>query len=356
MIPGIGPVQARILVEHFGTAEFIFGASRKQLECLDGIGSARAQAIKSFADYQKAEKEIRFIEKYGISPLFFGSEEYPKKLLHCYDPPTLLYFKGTMWAQDQRIVAVIGTRNNSQYGKSVTQEIIRELAEHDVLVLSGLAFGIDAVAHKSAIASNMPTVAVLAHGLDTVYPGEHNGLAKEILKSGGGLITEFTSNTAPDRHNFPTRNRIVAGMCDAVIVVETKTKGGSMITAELANSYSREVFAVPGKITDERSQGCNQLIKNNKAVLFTSVAEMAFMMDWVDEMKTREAKQLPLFETLNTHQQSIIGMLKEHEQLHIDQLSHLSGMTYGEIASALLDLELNNLVRAIPGKKFELTR
>ena len=190
-------------------------------------------------------------------------------MLNCYDSPTLLYYKGEADLNGDKIVAIIGTRNHTDYGKQITEQLVEELTEQNVVVVSGLAYGIDAIAHKAAVKNNLPTVGVLAHGLDQVYPPQHTGLAKEMLKAGGGLLTEFRSKSKPDKHNFPTRNRVVAGMSDATIVIETGIKGGSMITAELANNYNKDVFAFPGKVTDTKSAGCNYLIKNNKAILLT---------------------------------------------------------------------------------------
>ncbi|HSU27370.1 MAG TPA: DNA-processing protein DprA, partial [Chitinophagaceae bacterium] len=234
LIPQIGPVQAKILLQHFEPDE-IFQAKRSSLEKIEGIGSIRAHEIRSFSRFSVAEAEIRFMEKNGIRVLFLSDKEYPQRLLNCYDSPTLLYYKGGADLNASRIIAVIGTRNHSDYGKQVTEKLLRDLSQHRVLVISGLAFGIDAIAHKAAIKNEMPTVAVLAHGLNQVYPSEHAALAKDMIKHNGGLLSEFNSLFKPDKHNFPVRNRIVAGICDAVIVIETGNKGGSMITAELAN-------------------------------------------------------------------------------------------------------------------------
>ena len=279
-VPNIGCVHAKILAQQFGTAEKIFKAKQQLLERIEGIGEIRARSIKAFNNFTGAEDEIKFIEKYKIKPLFITHKDYPKRLLNCYDSPTLLYYKGEAGLNSEKIIAVIGTRSHTDYGKQITEKLIEDLAEQNVVVISGLAHGIDAIAHKAALKNNLLTVGVLAHGLDQVYPAQHTRLAKDMLKSGGGLLTEFRSKSKPDKHNFPTRNRIVAGMSDATIVVETGIKGGSMITAELANNYNKDVFAFPGKVTDTKSAGCNYLIKNNKAVLLTDAQELIELMSW----------------------------------------------------------------------------
>lgn len=236
------------------------------------------------------EDEIKFIEKYKIKPLFLTDPNYPKRLLNCYDSPTLLYYRGDADLNVPKIVAIIGTRKHTDYAKLVTEKLVKELTAQNITVVSGLAFGVDAIAHKSAVKNGLPTVGVLAHGLDQIYPAEHAGLARDMIKHHGGLLTEFRSKSKPDKHNFPTRNRIVAGMSDATIVIETEIKGGSMITAELANSYNKDVFAFPGKVTDSKSTGCNYLIKNNKAMLLTDAAELMQVMQWEDKTKSKKKK------------------------------------------------------------------
>ncbi|HSU52158.1 MAG TPA: DNA-processing protein DprA, partial [Segetibacter sp.] len=279
MVPNIGPVQANILVEHFGDAKSIFKATVKELGNIEGIGVIKANSIKTFDGFANAESEIEFIEKYKIETLFIKDRKYPKRLLNCYDSPTLLYYRGEADLNTSKVINIIGTRNHTDYGRQITEQLVDELQSHQVLIISGLAYGIDAIAHKSAIQNNLATVGVLAHGLDKIYPPQHTSLAKQMLLN-GGLLTEFRRETKPDKHNFPKRNRIVAGMSDATIVIETALKGGSMITAELANGYNRDVFAVPGKVTDVKSLGCNHLIKNNKAILLEDCQQLIETMGW----------------------------------------------------------------------------
>jgi DNA processing protein len=279
LVPNIGCVHAKILIEKYGDAESIFKARKKELSALENIGLVRAAGIKAFQDFLQAEEEIKFIEKYKLQTLFITDKNYPQRLLHCYDSPTLLYYRGDTDLNASKIISVIGTRSNTEYGKQVTEKLIHDLKESNVLIISGLAFGIDAIAHKSALQNELETVAVLAHGMHTIYPHQHKALAKEIVQR-GGLLTEFRKGDKPDKHNFPKRNRIVAGMADATVVIETAIKGGSMITAELANNYNRDVFALPGRTTDPKSAGCNYLIQSNKAILYTNGQELIETLGW----------------------------------------------------------------------------
>jgi len=353
LIPNIGPVQAKILLQQYDAAE-VFKAKRSDLEKTEGIGSIRANSIKDFNDFTTAGEEIAFIEKYKIKPLFITDADYPKRLLNCYDSPTLLYYKGEADLNASKIIAVIGTRNHTDYGRQLTENFIADLVELNITVVSGLAYGIDAMAHKAALKNNLPTIGVLAHGLDQVYPSQHTGLAKDMIKQNGGLLTEFRKDTKPDKHNFPTRNRIVAGMSDATIVIETGIKGGSMITAELANGYNKDVFAFPGKVTDSKSGGCNYLIKNNKAMLLTDAKEFITTMNWLPAEKQPVKKQKELFIELTADEKIIINILREKESSPIDEINHKSGLSSSAVAAAILNLELQNVVVSLPGKLYRL--
>jgi DNA processing protein len=355
-VPNIGCVHAKILVTEFGDASAIFKAKQSNLEKIEGIGVIRAKAIKAFHDFSNAEEEIKFIEKYNIKALFLSDKNYPQRLLNCYDSPTLLYYKGDADLNTSKIISVIGTRNNTDYAKQVTDNLIKELKEQNVLVVSGMAYGVDAIAHKAAIKNELPTIGVLGHGLDQIYPPQHSGLAKDMLKHGGGLLTEFRSKTKPDKHNFPTRNRIVAGMSDATIVIETGIKGGSMITAELANGYNKDVFAFPGKVTDIKSAGCNYLIKTNKAVLLTDAEELIELMSWEEKnQKTKSKIQKELFIELSSDEKTIIDILKEKETVHIDEINIKSGLSSSAVAAAILNLEFQSVVSSMPGKMYKLS-
>jgi DNA processing protein len=356
LVPNIGPVQAKILLQQYEPEE-IFKTKRSLLEQIEGIGSIRANNIKDFDDFKTAEEEIAFIEKYKIKTLFLTDAAYPQRLLNCYDSPTLLYYKGDADLNASKIIAVIGTRSHTEYGKQITEKLIAELAVLNVTIVSGLAYGIDAIGHKAALKNNLPTIGVLAHGLDQVYPPQHAGLAKDMIKQNGGLLTEFRSNTKPDKHNFPTRNRIVAGISDATIVIETGIKGGSMITAELANNYNKDVFAFPGKVTDAKSGGCNYLIKNNKAVLLTDAQELIELMGWEERtgsQKLGARSQKQLFIELSKEEKIIVEILKEKETVHIDEINLRSGLSSSAVAAAILNLELQNAVFCQPGKRYSL--
>jgi DNA processing protein len=354
LVPNIGDIHAKALINHFGNAKDIFSARKKDLEALEGIGTIRAASIKSFHDFEKAEEEIRFIEKYKITPLFITDKNYPQRLLNCYDSPSMLYYKGNADLNSSKIVAVVGTRNNNEYGKNICEKLIEELAAEEIIIVSGLAFGIDTIAHKAAIKNNMQTIGVLAHGLDRVYPSQNSALAKQMLTN-GGLLTEFRSMTKPDRQNFPSRNRIVAGISDAVIVVVTGIKGGSLITAELGNNYNKDVFAFPGRANDIKSEGCNFLIKNNKAALITSAHDLLENMGWKKKKDVSPKKQRELFIELTTDEKIIIDILQAHEQVHIDELYIKSKLNSSAAAAALLMLEMQGVVSSLPGKIYKLT-
>jgi DNA processing protein len=356
MIPNIGPVQAKLLLQHCNPEE-IFHARKTFLEKIEGIGPIRAASIVAFKDFGPAEEEIKFMEQYKIKSLFISDKNYPKRLLNCYDSPTLLYYKGDADLNTEKIVAIIGTRSQTEHGKQVTEKLVEDLSAQNILIVSGLAFGVDATAHKAAVKNALPTVGVLAHGLDQIYPPEHSALARNMVKASGGLLTEFRSSIKPDKHNFPSRNRIVAGMSDAIIVVETGIKGGSMITAELANGYNKDVFAFPGKVTDTKSAGCNYLIKNNKAMLLTDATDLVQVMQWdrqEEKHKMTKKNQRELFIELAPNEKTILSILAREDKVHVDEINHQSGLTSSAVAAGILNLELQNLIISLPGKFYQL--
>lgn len=348
-IPNIGNVHAKSLMQVFKEPAQIFKASKSYLEKIEGIGSVRANSIKTFKDFDICKKEIEFLEKHAIDSLFFTDEKYPKRLLNCYDSPVLLYYKGISNLNASKIISIVGTRNNSDYGKQICEKFIADLKLKDVIIASGLAYGIDTIAHKAALYNNIETIGVLAHGLDRIYPSANKQLAKEMIFK-GGLLTEFTSGTNPDKQNFPNRNRITAGICDALIVIETSKKGGSLITAEIANDYNKDVFAYPGKATDVKSEGCNKLIQLNKAHLISHANDLLEMMQW-NEAKTISKKIIPqLFYDFNEEETEIIEFFKQKTEWQIDELCIQSKMSNSKIAGVLLSLEMNGVIISLPGK------
>ena len=353
LIPNIGDIHAKALINHFGNAGAIFKAKKKELEEIEGIGSVRARSIKEFENFNLAEEEIAFIQKYKITALFITDKNYPQRLLNCYDSPVILYYKGNADLNSSKIVAIVGTRNNNEYGKSVCEKLVEDLAEQNILIVSGLAFGIDSIAHKSALKNNLKTVVVLGHGLDRIYPTQNKSLAKQMIEQ-GGLLTDFRSKTNPDKQNFPKRNRIVAGISDAIIIIETGIKGGSLITAELGNGYNKDVFPIPGRTNDTKSEGCNYLIKNNKACLITSADDLLENMSWKEQKKPSAKKQRELFIELTDDEKIIVNILQQQEQIHIDELYIKSGLSSSAVASALLTLEMQGVVNSLPGKIYRM--
>jgi DNA processing protein len=352
-VPNVGCVIAKILVEHFGSAAEIFSAKQSTLSRIDGVGEVRAKSIKAFTEFEAYRDELAFIEKHKIQMLFINDDAYPKRLLQCYDSPTLLYYKGSADLNASKMISIIGTRQNTDYGRTFTEKLVAELASEKVTIVSGMAFGIDTIAHKASLKNSLPTVGVLAHGLDTIYPNENKSLAKQMITEGGGLLTEFRSGTKPDKHNFPTRNRIVAGMADCTIVIETDIKGGSTITAELAGNYNRDVFALPGKVTDTKSRGCNRLIAQNKAALLGGAKELLEMMNWLPLPQKKKA-QRQLFIEMTAEEKIVFDLLNAAEQMAVDELYFKTGLSSSAVAGALLSLELQNVVQSLPGKIYRL--
>jgi DNA processing protein len=353
LVPNIGDVQAKILVQHFGTASQIFKAPQSILERIDGVGEVRARSIRQFRDFHFAETEMKFIDKHHIKTLFLTDRDYPKRLLNCYDSPTLLFYKGAADLNASKVLAIVGTRSNTDYGRQFTEKLVKDLSDQNIIIASGLAHGIDAIAHKAAIKNHLPTIGVVGHGLDTIYPSENTGLAKEMVRQGGGILTEFFSGTKPDKHHFPLRNRIVAGLSDATVLVETTIKGGSMITGKLADAYNRDVFAVPGRTTDKYSSGCNHLVKFNKAILLTDAEDLLEVLGWT-EKKKEVKKQRELFIELSPDEKQIIQLLQEKDSVHIDEINLQSGLSSSAAAAAILNLELQGVILSLPGKMYQL--
>jgi DNA processing protein len=357
-IYGVGDVIAKNLIAYCGSASAVFKAKKTELLKVPQVGEYVAAFVLNARNdaelFKRAEAEIKFMEEEKVTSLFFTDAAYPFKLKHCMDAPILLFYKGTANLNQEKIVAVIGTRNATDYGKQQTEKLIADLAAENILVVSGLAYGIDICAHKAALANKLDTVGVLAHGLDHIYPEVHSNTANKMIHQ-GGLLTEFLSQTNPDKENFPKRNRIVAGMSDAVIVVESKQRGGALITAEIAHTYNRDVFAFPGRVDEVHSAGCNMLIKRNKAALIENAADLLYAMGWeqIDTKKTKN-KQIVLPIDLSEDENQIINLIRETEAIHVDEICTKLQLTPSKASGLLLQLEFSNLIKSLPGKLYTL--
>lgn len=351
MISGIGPVLARNLVAYVGGAQQLFAEKSSALEKIPGIGATLADAIKNNRVLELAKRECDFIAKNGVTPIYFTSTDYPRRLAHCDDAPLLIYKKGEIDLNTGKFLSIVGTRNVTFDGKTNCEKIVSNLAQKypDLIIVSGLAYGVDIVAHKTAVQSGIKTIACLGHGLDKVYPYLHGAAAKEIVKN-GCLLTEYVSGTMPDKFNFVKRNRIIAGLCQGLLVVESGAKGGSLISAKLAADYNREVMAIPGRPTDEMSRGCNDLIKCNVASLVHDEADIEFQLGWESAHKKPLQQQLALFSNLQTEEERLVfATLEQHKEIDINQLSLLCKMPIYKITSMLLSFEFDGIIKTLPG-------
>lgn len=352
MIPEVGPVLARNLIAYAGSAKDVFAMSRGKLEKVPGIGPQTAKSVEAFSDFGRVEKQLRFAEKHDVSIIRYHEEHYPQRLKRNHDAPLLLYFRGKADLNSSRMLSIVGTRNCSEESLQFTDHLIDELKAFHCIVVSGLAYGIDIRAHRAAVKQDICTIGVVAHGLDKVYPAIHSKTVEDMYAN-GGMLTEFPIATRPDRENFPTRNRIVAGMCDATILIESPFKGGAMITAQMAHSYNRDVFAVPGMPGDPRKEGNHFLIKTNKAALLESARDLIDYMNW-DISKYPKQTKLE-FELVGTEKLLWEQFQTKHIR-HIDELSQLADSGAGNIHLNLLELELKGLIRTLPGKRFQKIR
>ena len=351
-IPLVGAVLAKNVISFSGGVEAVFNQRKSSLVKIPGIGTKIAESIVMKKSFRKAEEEIAFLEKHSIKALFYLDDTYPFRLKRVRDAPIVLYHKGDCDLNHTRIIGVVGTRRPSTYGRTVCERLLEEISPTTPLVVSGLAYGIDIAAHRCALRLGLPTVGVMGTGFDRIYPAAHRKTATEMLEQ-GGLLTEFGKGTLPERENFPMRNRIIAGMCDALVVIESARRGGSMITAEMANGYHKDVFAVPGRIGDEVSSGCNFLIKTNRAHLLEGGAELAEIMQW--ESKSGSVmSQRALFEELSEAEDQIYKMLNKDVPTSIDRIYKESTLSASEIAAALLNLEFKGMVKTLPGKMYIL--
>ncbi|MEI6898852.1 MAG: DNA-processing protein DprA [Bacteroidota bacterium] len=300
-----------------------------------------------------AEREVSFIQRYKIAPLFFKDEVYPRRLKNCLDSPVMLYYKGNAEVNVAKVLSIVGTRSATEYGRSICDKFIHELAGQGLLIVSGLAHGIDSCAHRKALEAGLNTIGILGHGLDRINPWQNKGLAEKMI-SQGGLLTDFPSRTKPDRENFPRRNRLIAGISDAVLIVEAAAKGGALITADIANSYNRDVFAVPGRVGDPYSEGTNMVIRQNKAALVQSADDIIYLLGWKEREKVSPPQQRKIFLEMTWEEEKLVEILNREGELSIDDLMISSGISMSKCSVALLNLEFENIVRSLPGKSYKL--
>lgn len=351
MIPLVGPIIARQLIAYCGSIEGVFGEQKRFLKSIPGVGEEIAsQVINSKSWFLAAEEELKIMEKQGIEYSFYTDDTYPSRLKHFADSPVLLFTKGNMDLNPERCVAIVGTRKPTVYGKTVTEEIIDALAPYDVSIISGLAYGIDIAAHRHCVSKDIPTIGVMGSGMGVIYPDAHVPVAQKMMNK-GGIVTEFNYETGPDAVNFPMRNRIVAGLCDVLVVIESGVTGGSMITAAIANDYNKDVAAIPGRKIDKSSAGCNHLIKNQQAHLIETGEDLIHLMSW-DRKTKQQAYQADLFTEMDENERKIYGLIVDLGEKDIDTLAFESKSTPGELAAILLNLEFKGAIRSLPGKKY----
>lgn len=352
-VPKLGDVSAKKLLQCVGSAEGIFKEKKQHLLKISGIGEFKLKNLNDLQLLEQADEELQFMEANDIAWSYFKDEEYPHRLRHCPDGPILFFRKGNISLENNRVISVVGTRKATTYGRDFCEKIIAELAPLNPVIVSGFAFGIDIIAHRAALDHGLQTIACMAHGLNQVYPKVHERFVKKVEEH-GGFITEFWSCDTFDRNNFLQRNRIIAGLSEATIVIESAEKGGSLVTADIANSYNREVFAVPGKTTDLQSRGCNDLIKSQQAHLLSEAADIVYLLGWDIHEKLPELRQIQLFPELSAEEQAIFNYLQNTEKELLDTIALDCKMPAFKTASLLLNMELKGVIRPLPGKFFQL--
>jgi len=353
-IPGIGAKLAKHLIDSCGSVEAVFKEKIKALTRIEGISTKLARNIHNYRNFSMAEDEVRFIQKNNIQTRFYQDADFPFRLKFCSDAPLLLFAKGNINWNPKRVISIVGTRKISNYGTEQCRSIIQDLASSNVQVISGMAYGVDICAHREALNSNLSTIAIVAHGLDRLYPAVHRNTLIAMLNQ-GGVITEFLSGSNPDRENFPKRNRIIAGLSDATLVIESGAKGGSMITADIASSYSRDVFAVPGNNGSEMSAGCNYLIHTQKATLVRNAADILKVMNWQNNPKDK-TQQTSLFVDLDRNEEKIISFLLQNGPSTIDEICFQMSLPVSKVSALLLGLEFKSCILSLPGKVYRLIK
>lgn len=353
-ISGLGDRLIKQVVSYSGSAENVFKIPKGKLMGIPGIGEVTAKAIIQGKPFAKAEQELRKAEKESVALIFYTDRNYPSRLKSIDDAPSILYTKGNIDFENPKAVAIVGTRQATAYGKERVEEIVRDLMPHNPLIVSGLAYGIDIHAHKQAVRHTVPTIGIMGSGMDVIYPAAHKDTAKKMLEH-GGLVTENAFGTKPDAHNFPERNRIIAGLCDALIVVEAAERGGALITAEIANSYNKDVFACPGSIGETYSAGCNNLIKSNRAHLLTAVKDIEYIMGWDSAKFQKNTKPQVSLADYDDNEQTVLKiMIDKKANVLIDELSWKANLSVSQLASVLLGLEFKGVVKSMPGKQYSL--
>ena len=350
-VDGVGDIMGKKLLNSFGDASAIFKAKSSQLAAVDGIGSVLLKNLKDKSVFEKVDKELSFIKNNNIQISFFQDENYPERLKHCIDAPILIFTAGNLDFKNKKIISIVGTRQITSYGTDFCKKLIEDIAPLDPVIVSGFAYGVDIVAHQAAMDFNLQTVGVLAHGLNQIYPRTHKKYMARMEEK-GGFITEFWSDSNPDKEKFVRRNRIVAGMTEATIVIESADKGGSLITANMANDYNRDVFAVPGRVTDKYSQGCNNLIKTQKANVLTSAADLIYMLNW-DIKENPKTIQKELFVELEPVEQTIYDFLQKNGKELLDIIAIECDIPIFKLSGILIGMELKGVIRPLPGKLFE---
>ncbi|GHT72464.1 DNA processing protein DprA [Bacteroidia bacterium] len=357
-VPNVGDIKAKKLIAYCGSAEAVLKSNKSLLQKIPDIGEVVSGSIALSQTLQRAEQELRFVEKNNITALSYLDDDYPYRLKQCEDSPLVLYNKGNALLNSKHIISVVGTRSATQYGKQLCETLMRDFADlnYHPLIVSGLAFGIDIAAHKAALKYGLPTAAVLGHGLNMVYPAVHKGVLENMLFAGGSAISGFASETNMHAANFVNRNRIIAGLADATIVVESAERGGSLITAQMAVDYARDVYAFPARVDDKSSVGCNALIRSNKAGLVTCAADIVYALGW--DVVHKKKSQLSVFEqvALSSTEEKIYKLLCEVGAKDIDEICRLSSLPMPEVSSTLLSLEFNGMVKALPGKVFSVVK
>jgi len=355
LVPLVGDTNGKKLIAYCGDVEEVFRESKKNLLKIPGISIKTVESIINNKEiFNRAEQEINFIEKNQIEPIFYLSSRYPKRLKQCTDSPMMIYFKGKADLNPARVISIVGTRTPTNQGRMNCERFVEAMANYNIQIISGLAYGIDICAHRNSLKNHIPTIGVLGSGLDKIYPAIHKSTAMEMMAENGGILTEFMSGTDPDKQNFPKRNRIVAGMSDAIIIVESGNKGGSLITAQLGFGYNRDVAAYPGRPDDAMSKGCNMLIKSNMASMIESAEDLVKLMNWDTQNKKNQQIQKSIFVELNDTEKLLFNLLNDGQPINIDILSLKTGLPMSKTSAALLTMEFKGLVKALPGKTYQI--